>query len=155
VSSWSKLLKCGRVTAHTCMSHILTDKWVRSHTAPETSCRWNFHPNKTLYVDLYHQLRTKYHFAFVPQWVSQGRYALVSNGRVRHLLDSKKFSVEVWIIAQQILRIWMKHISRFRSQIAHMNRNLCPHDPRRSSTDDFWIMSQIRVGYILQKSHIE
>jgi len=51
--------------------------------APEASLCWDFDPINILCVDLYHHLRTKCYFGGVPQWVSWGRYPLVSSGRVR------------------------------------------------------------------------
>jgi len=54
---------------------------------------WDFDPIHTLSVHLYHQLRTQCYFGFVPQRVSRGRYPLVSSGRVRHAMNSRKLFV--------------------------------------------------------------
>jgi len=50
-------------------------------------------PHTPFEAPLYHQVRSKIYFGFVPQWASWGRYQLVSDGQVRHLLDSRKISV--------------------------------------------------------------
>jgi len=52
-----------------------------------------FWPHKHPLVVLYQQLWTECYFGFVPQWVSQGRYLLVSSVWIRHLLHSKKLFV--------------------------------------------------------------
>ena len=88
----------------TCMLYICTCmKWYElththvTYTAPETSKWWDFLPKNTHLVDLYYPLRTKCYLGFVPQWVSRGRYPLVSSGPVRHPLDSKTLFV-TWLI---------------------------------------------------------
>ena len=73
------------------VSHFLTHVMITRAT--EASWKRDFDPMNTLQVDLHPQPSTKQYFGFVPQWMSRGRYALVSSGGVRHPLDSKQIYV--------------------------------------------------------------
>jgi len=96
------------------------------YTAPETSWWWDFLPKNTHLVDLYHQLRTKCHFGFVPQWVSWGRYPLVSSGPVRHLLDSK--TLFVWCQPDRHHGKKVKFLSVYYTEIIKKNKSENSHE---------------------------
>jgi len=53
-------------------------------------------PNKLLRGGFWTPFQTNVLSRFVPQSLSRGRYALVSSGRVRHPLDSKKHFVRLY-----------------------------------------------------------
>jgi len=73
---------------------------IQRYAPQEASWWWVFDPIYTLLFDLYHQLRTTVLSDVYHYWVSRGRYLLVSSGRVRRPLDSKKLFV--WCVRAAI-----------------------------------------------------